>query len=163
MLVDTYAIWKCSWQDRSENLFIFHSHSQQDLKIKPADVYVHVWSNLSSMYLLWCNLLTNWLTINYFVKYTVIKKLSLITKLKWKPSLELETTVISLWSFFKDLAKICYTYKLSDMFLLNMPMHTLPYNEHSSTEVQFYIHHCQRLISTHVHARTQTYYKTSMI
>ena len=39
------------------------------------------------------------------------------------------------------------------MFLLNMPMHTLPYNEHSSTEVQFYntlILHCQRLISTHV-------------
>ena len=42
MLVDTYAISKCSWQDRSENLFVFHSHSQQDLKIKPADVYVHV-------------------------------------------------------------------------------------------------------------------------
>ena len=36
------------------------------------------------------------------------------------PSLELEITIISLWSFFKDLAK-SYTYKLSDMLLLNMP------------------------------------------
>ena len=25
MLVDTYAILKCSWQDRSKNLFVLHS------------------------------------------------------------------------------------------------------------------------------------------